>query len=167
MSSERDQMEARAIRETQSAMLKAQLKACPDDAFLESVVDLTEAVWEMRFFILAETRRRGLDLGEAARWNDPQKHNGVEGSICCVNLRDLRTYAAAKFLLERSYESVVGSFGKERAKEVGLVLSPKRGRFLIDADTPCGEQLARLFVGNLRKNIGPAGVEVREFRTTV
>lgn len=167
MSDEREQMELRAIRESQGAMLKAQLKACPNDAFLASVADLTEVVWEMRFFILEETRRRGLDLGEAAHWGDPQSRNGVEGSICCVNIREPRSYAAAKCLLERAYELVVGLFGKERAKEVGLALSPGRGRFLIDADTPCGEQLARLFVGALRKNFGPAGISVREFRATV
>lgn len=167
MDDEREEMELRAIRESQGAMLKAQLKACPNDEFLASVADLTEGVWEMHFFILEEMRRRGLDLGAAASWGDPQGRNGVEGSICCVNLRDPRAYAAAKFLLERAYESVVGLFGKERAKEIGLVLSPKRARFLIDADTVCGEQLARLFVGTLRKNLGPAGIEVREFRTAV
>lgn len=167
MSDGRDEMELRIIRETQSAMFKAQLKACPNDAFLASVSDLTEAVWEMRGFVLEETQRRGLDLGATVRWDDPESRSETEGSICCVNLRDPRTYASAKCLLERAYELVVDLFGKERAKEVGLVLSPKRGRFLIDADTACGEQLARLFVRALRSNVGPAGVSVREFKATV
>lgn len=167
MDAERDQMELRAMQESQSAMLKVYLKTCPDNEFLMSVADLTETVWEMQFFILEEMRRRGIDPSEVARWGDPQRRNGVEGSICCVNLREPRASVAAKVLLARAYASVVGLFGKERAGEVGLAFSAKRGRFLIDADTECGEQLARLFVGALLKNLGPAGIEVREFRTSV
>jgi hypothetical protein len=163
METENELMQMRVLKESQTAMLRAELKSYPNDAFLMATSNLAEIGQEMWHFIKDETKRRGL-IGNAISL---ESKDGVRAFICCVTLKELGTYKVAKLLMNRTYEKVLGLFGNEQAKGVGLMLSPRSGRFVIECENGCGQYMARFFVESLVKNLGRNGFTVQELKTKV
>lgn len=163
MESESELIKMRGLKETQAAMLRAELKSYPDDAFLAATSDLTEIGREMLQFIEEETKRRGLNEGNPIG----ELNYGMRTFLYCITLKELRNYKAAKFLIDKSYERVLELFGPEQARGVGLMISPKSGRFAIECENGCGQYMARFFVEALVKNLGREGFTVEELKTKV